>query len=172
MSKIKSKKKGKTNKATAIQTRQRIDEVLRIRLDGAESWDVREYVREKEKEPGSVWFLSDGEAPMSDTHIWRYISWAGDALAESNEKSRKRLRERHLAQRRNLYAKATTAGDYRTALAVLADEAKLLGLYPKEKPENTKLPPGTRVRFIEVVVQSDPAPLALPSPTFIEVVQQ
>jgi hypothetical protein len=37
---------------------------------------------------------------------------------------------RHLAQRQALYARALNAADHRTALAVLADEAKLRGLYP------------------------------------------
>ena len=37
---------------------------------------------------------------------------------------------RHLAQRRNLYAKAVSAGDVRTALAVLDSEAKMLRLFP------------------------------------------
>ncbi|VTT97584.1 unnamed protein product [Gemmataceae bacterium] len=41
-------------KATKPVISQRVEEVLRIRLDGAKFWDVREYVREKEREDGSA----------------------------------------------------------------------------------------------------------------------
>lgn len=36
-----------------------------------------------------------------------------------------------MAQRRNLFAKSVSAGDCRTALAVLDSEARLLDLYPR-----------------------------------------
>jgi hypothetical protein len=36
----------------------------------------------------------------------------------------------HFARRDSLYARAINAADYRTALAVLSDTAKLQGLYP------------------------------------------
>ncbi len=124
-------------KATKVQVQARVEEVLRIRLDGAEFWDVREYAREKEQEPGSAWKLKRGEKPLSDGQLWRYVARADQLLADSCRASRKKLLRRHLAQRRNLYAKAVGAGDTRTALAVLADEAQLLGLYPPKKSEIT-----------------------------------
>jgi len=37
-------------KADKALVQRRVDDVLRIRLDGAQWWDVREYVREKEGE--------------------------------------------------------------------------------------------------------------------------
>jgi hypothetical protein len=124
-------------KATRAQVQTRVEEVLRIRLDGAEFWDVREYAREKEREAGSAWELPPGGKPLSDGQLWRYIARADRLLAESCRASRKKLFRRHLAQRRNLYAKATSAGDYRTALAVLRDEAELQGLYPPKKVAHT-----------------------------------
>jgi hypothetical protein len=69
--------------------------------------------------------------------LWRYISRADKLIAESCRSSRKKLLRRHLAQRRNLFAKAILAGDYRTALAVARDEAELQGLYPAKKTEVT-----------------------------------
>jgi hypothetical protein len=50
-------------KPTKTTVQLRAEEILRIRLDGAEMWDVREYVREKEKEPGSAWELPPGGKP-------------------------------------------------------------------------------------------------------------
>jgi hypothetical protein len=117
-------------KATKAQIDARVEEILRIRLDGAEIWDVREYVREKGQEKGSVWELPPDAKPLSDSQLWRYIAKADKLIADSCRASRKKRLRRHLAQRRNLYAKAVIAGDHRAALAVLADEAKLLGLYP------------------------------------------
>jgi hypothetical protein len=127
----------KARKASKAQIQLRIEEVLRIRLDGAEFWDVREYAREKEKETGSPWELKDNEKPLSDATLWRYIGRADTLIAESCRSSRKKLFRRHLAQRRNMYAKAINAGDIRTALAVAQDEAELLNLYPPKRTEVT-----------------------------------
>jgi hypothetical protein len=124
-------------KATKAQIQARVEEVLRIRLDGAEFWDVREYAREQEQQAGSPWQLPPGGKPLSDGQLWRYIARADRMIAEGCRASRKKLLRRHLAQRRNLFAKAVSAGDYRTALAVARDEAELLGLYPAKGVELT-----------------------------------
>jgi hypothetical protein len=116
-----------------LYERRRQQEVLRIRLDGAEFWDVREYAREKGKEQGSAWELSPDSKPLSDGQLWRYIGRADRMITESCRATRKKLLRRHLAQRRNLYAKAVSQGDVRAALAVLTDEAKLIGLYAPVK---------------------------------------
>jgi hypothetical protein len=154
----------KADKALAAR---RVDDILRIRLDGAQFWDVREFVREKEKEQGSAWFLADGETPLSDSQIRRYQQKADRFMAESHERSRKKLLRRHLAQRRNLYARATTTGDLRTALACLRDEGELLGLYDRRPGKSAAGPverdPKKRLEeslaFWDGVVRSN-APLA------------
>jgi hypothetical protein len=120
-------------KADKAQALRRVDDILRIRLDGAQWWDVRDFVREKEGESGSAWCLAEGEAPLSDGQIRRYQQRADKLLYESHERSRRKLFRRHLAQRRNLYARAVTTGDVRTALACLDSEAELLGLFPPKK---------------------------------------
>src|SRR5262245_10990160 len=114
-------------------TLRRVEDLLRIRLDGAEWWDVREFVREKEGEEGSAWQLGPGATPLSDSQIRRLLAKADGAVEASHMRSRRKLLRRHLAQRRNLYAKAVLAGDLRTALACLRDEAELRGLYPPKK---------------------------------------
>jgi len=116
-------------KPTKAQVEARVHEILRIRLDGAEFWDVREYVREKEQEEGSPWELAQGQKPLSDSQLWRYIARADREVTASCRASRKKLVRRHLAQRRNLFAKAVSAGDYRAALAAAESEAKLQGLF-------------------------------------------
>lgn len=117
--------------ASAAVVRQRVEELVRVLLDGAvESWDVCEFVREQEKEAGSVWEVKEGEKPLSYSQIRRYVVKADKLIADSCRASRKKLLRRHLAQRRNLYAKAVSQGDMRTALAVIDSEAKLLNLFP------------------------------------------
>jgi hypothetical protein len=120
-------------KATKAQIQIRVEEILRIRLDGAQIWDVREFVREQEQTEGSPWQLADGCKPLSDSQLWRYMARADKQIAESCRASRKKLLRRHLAQRRNIFGKAMSAGDYRAALAALRDEAELLGLYLSTK---------------------------------------
>jgi len=113
--------------------RQRTEEVLRILLDGAESpWDTCAYVREKEAEAGSAWEVPEGGKPLSESQIRRYVSKANALIDESCRARRKKLLRRHLAQRRNLYAKAVSQGDIRAALACLDSEAKLTGLFEDE----------------------------------------
>ncbi len=71
--------KGKPTKA---EMQLRTEEILRIRLDGAEIWDVREYVREQEQEKGSLWELAEGDKPLSDSQLWRYIAKSDKLIAE------------------------------------------------------------------------------------------
>src|SRR5438270_11825847 len=119
-------------KATEAQIRLRIEELLRIRLDGAELWDIREYVREKVTAKDPVW----GDKPLADSQIYRYLERVDELITESCTGSRTRLFRRHLASRRNLYARAVNTGDLRTALAILRDEAELMALYGR--PELTQ----------------------------------
>jgi len=121
-----------SSKATQAVVAQRVEDVLRIRLDGAEFWDVREYAKEKAGEAGSPWELPADAKPLSDVTLWRYISRADKLIVESCRSSRKKLLRRHLAQRRNLYAKAVSQGDIRAALACLDSEAKMIGLFDDE----------------------------------------
>src|SRR5262249_10904559 len=114
---------------TRAQVEARVTEILRIRLEGAEIWDVREYVREREQQESSPWQLAEGQKSLTDSQLWRYIARADKEIAASCHASRKKLLRRHLAKRRNLYAKAVRTGDYRAALAALESEAKLQGLF-------------------------------------------
>jgi hypothetical protein len=129
---MRPKKPSKARATKAIKER-RVEEVLRIRLDGAEFWDVLQYIAEKQEAGEGVWAVPDGGKPIAERTVWWYIQRADQLLAETsrNEAGRKKLRRRHLAQRRNLYAKAVSQGDIRAALSCLDSEAKLLDLYPK-----------------------------------------
>lgn len=129
MSKRKPKPKPRPTKALV---QRRIEELLRIILDGAEGWDLCEYVREQEQTEGTIWHRAEGEKPLSYSQIRRYAARAEKMIFESSRAQRQKLLRRHLAQRRNLYAKAVSQGDIRAALACLDSEAKLKGLFEHE----------------------------------------
>jgi hypothetical protein len=122
----------KPHKSAAVVAR-RVLEILQIILDGAQWWDICQFVREREQEAGSAWELPPGGKPLSESQLHRYVARATAMIADSCRASRKKLFRRHLAQRRNLFAKAVSQGDVRAALAVLTDEAKLIGLYAPVK---------------------------------------
>jgi hypothetical protein len=124
-------------KATKVQIQLRIDDLVQFRLEGARFWDVRQYVTEKEKEPGSIWYRGENAKALSDATLWRYIRWADELIAEDTRSSRKKRLRLHIAKRQNLYAKAMSQGDTRTALAAADSEAKLLGLFPPRGVEMT-----------------------------------
>jgi hypothetical protein len=108
----------------------RVEELLRIRLDGAEFWDVRQFVREKEAAGAAPWAIPDGGKPLSDSQLYRYLQ-RGDRLVKSSLfASRPKMIRDHIVKRRALYARTVNAGDFRSALAVLDSLAKLQGLFP------------------------------------------
>jgi hypothetical protein len=131
---MKGNKKPKASKATVLL---RLLEIVRIRLDGAKLWDVSEYVREQEQTEGSPWKLADGDKPLSERQIARYVRRADDTIAVSTRERRRQALVKQLARREHMYAKAMNAGDVRTALAVAQDEAKLRNLYPPKRTELT-----------------------------------
>ena len=100
----------------------RVEAVLRIRLDGAQFHDIRDYA----DAPEQGW-------KVSDSQLRRYVRESDKLLAERLERDRDKLFARHVAQRQALFGRAINAADYRTALAVAKDEGELQGLYPPKK---------------------------------------
>jgi len=131
-------------KATNTTVAQRIEEILRIRLDGAQFHDIVQYCAEK------GWGLKERQ-------LRNYIRRADELLVERREKSRKRCLAMHLARREALYARAVNAADHRTALAVLTDLARLQSLYisPQEIRELQK-----QLKQLEQAVGIMPRPAA------------
>lgn len=109
-------------KSTQDTVQKRVEEVLAIRLLGAELPEIRKLSQKKR------WGVSDDQ-------LRRYIHRTDEVLAKMLEKDRERLLNRHIAQRRALFAACMQAEDYANARAVLKDEAELLALYPAGKLE-------------------------------------
>lgn len=128
----------KKPRADTAELARRIAEVLRIRLDGAQFHDVVQFAAEK------GWGVNERQ-------LRTYMSRADEQLVERQDKSRKKVVARHLAQRQALYARAVNAADYRTALAILDSDAKLRGLYPeKDVRELVKLAAAQGARIAEL----------------------
>lgn len=117
-------------KSDRTTVKRRVETVLHMRLAGAEFADIREYAAEDHPETGRPWNVSDSQ-------LWRYIKAGDKLLALTLDKDRERNLNRHLAARRALLGRCLAAGDFSNARQLLADEAKLLDLYPADRHELT-----------------------------------
>jgi hypothetical protein len=135
-------------KSTKAEVRKRVEEVFKLRLGGAEFADIVQYA----SAPEQAWGVSERQ-------LWNYVAAADSLVKERFDARAEHLLARHLLQRRALYAHAMAAGDYRTALAVLQDEAKLEALYPPTKIAPTN-PEGDReyAAVLKVVIEEVEAP--------------
>ncbi len=119
----------RTNASKAL-AEQRVTELLSILLDGAQSWDAFQFVRTKEKEDGSAWFVARDATPLSDAMIRKYLGRAYKLMESAHEKSRKRLFRRHVARLNHLFGRATTTGELSVARAVLRRPSRDSALVP------------------------------------------
>jgi hypothetical protein len=129
---------------------QRIAEVLRIRIDGAQLHDVVDYAAEK------AWGITETECAA-------LIRAADKLLARRMETNRRRLLARHIAQREALYARALNGADYGTAERILNDLAKLQGLFDKdhEREQLLQLATAQAERIAELEAMAEGRVIAL-----------
>src|SRR6185437_6820350 len=107
-------------KATKAEAMNRLQEVTKLLLAGAEFGEIRQFAAERQWD-------------VSDRSVRRYMEVAYKRMADAAKRDSKQLLGRHLMQRRALYARCLKQGDHRTALNVLKDEAALQGIYPPTK---------------------------------------
>ena len=132
------------SKASKPEVAGRVNELLRIRLDGAAFHDCVAYAEEQ------AWNVSERQ-------VGRYIAAADGLLVDRMERSRKRLMARAVAMREALAGRAINAADYRTALAVLDSLAKLQNLFTGtgDVKELVKLASDQAVRLRELEARLD-----------------
>lgn len=109
-------------RASKAVVRERLYQIYKLRLHGKEFPDLCKYAEENN------WGISRQT-------LWRYISDADRMCDKYFAKKASNLLSRHVMQRRLLLDKCLAGEDYRTALEVLKDEARLAGLYPAKKSE-------------------------------------
>jgi hypothetical protein len=125
-------------RSTKAEVRQRVEALLEIRLSGAEFSDLRRFAQENN------WGCSDAQ-------IWRYVKKSDAILAETLERDREKIFNRHIGQRRALFARAMSVSDYPTCLRILRDEAELFGLYPSTGRSGHQPEAGSSGAAIEAV---------------------
>ena len=113
--------------------RLRVDDILLVRMQGGSPNDIRQFVAEREAAGKDHWAIPEGSEGISERTLWRYIARSEELMEEMCKETREQMLLRHRALRRFQYAKADAQGDVRAAIAVLADEAKLEGLYAPSK---------------------------------------
>ena len=106
-----------TGHATKEDIRKRVDDVLRIMLDGARYHDVVQYSAE------NGWNVRERQ-------LRQYMARARKLMAVDQRAKRRTLMVEHIAQRHQLFARAISTGDLRSALAILDSLAKLQALFP------------------------------------------
>jgi hypothetical protein len=107
-------------KSSSAETSRRVEKVFELRLGGAEFADIRQFAAAPEQQ----W-------DVSDRQLWRYLAAADELVRKRFDARADYLLNRHLLQRRTLYAHAVGAGDFGTALRILDSEAKLEGLFER-----------------------------------------
>lgn len=112
--------KPRSPKSTNAEIAIRVEQILRIRLDGAQFHEIREYAEAQK------W-------GVSDSMLRKYITKADELLVERRDTRVRRRKALHLARRESMYARSVQAADYRTALACLQDMAKFEQLYEDNK---------------------------------------
>lgn len=75
---------------------------------------------------------------ISERQIRTYIKRCYNLWHEDFEKKRKRNLDYHLAKRGDLYRQAYIKKQWNICLEIIRDEAKLMGIYPAEKHEETR----------------------------------
>lgn len=127
---MKAKKRPRANE---VLKELRVQAILQIMLDGAEKWDIVQFVAEKEQADEAPWKMGRGKKQLALRTVESYITAANLLIQEAFAQANKGGIAHHILKRRNLYARAVQAGDYRTALAVLADIAALEDAYPAKR---------------------------------------
>jgi hypothetical protein len=118
-------------KATKVEIAQRVEAIFELRLGGAGFADIRQYASAPTDREGKKLEPWD----VSDRQLWRYIAAADKLCKERCDARAPHLLARHLLRRERLYAHALEVGDFKTALAVLKDEAALEGHYLRANAE-------------------------------------
>lgn len=91
---------------------------------------------------------------ISNRQAWRYVARARDGVEQEAAEARKTAFAETLLAIRALRRRAMEASDWRLALDVLREEAKLLGLYPRQPVEVAPARPWP-VTIVEVVAPAD-----------------
>jgi hypothetical protein len=147
---------------TQDNERRRIQAILQIRLDGAEEWDARDFIAQKEAAGEDPWTVADGAGPLTVDQVAAIIEAADKVIADAYPDDPPDV-ARHKAKLKNLYARAVTAGEIATAARILRDIADLEQL--PEKAARTPTPNEKKAALLLEIHRRHLAVLDAPRPS-------
>lgn len=148
------KSKENHSKATEAETELRIEEVMQLILSGAMYQNIRQYTSGKQLAGTPPWNRGPGQKPLHERTLREYMARATERIVAAARESEVNALEKHIAMRRDLYARALEAGEHGTALSIMADLAKLTDLYPAPKKQDISITAGIKMEFVEELVES------------------
>lgn len=135
------------NKANKAEMALRVEAVRGLLLTGYPTHEILRLVAEK-------W-------GVADRTVEYYIAQARRSILEASEERKVEVVAEHIEMRRNLLRKAHEGKDYRLALDILKDEAKLLGLYAPDRvvmdfrQEAEKLAAATGLDVADLIAEAE-----------------
>jgi hypothetical protein len=136
-------------RSTKADTEKRIEQVYKLLLAGACWPDLLQFA----SAPKQNW-------KVSERQLRNYITAANSRIRARYEARADYYFARHMLRRNQLYGLALGAGDFRTALRVLQDEARLEGLYPTQAGALFKEVTQLRRKLAELQAQGHPGSTA------------
>jgi hypothetical protein len=140
----------KRSKADGATVKQRVNQVLRFRLEGRSFQEI-------------VHFSSLNGWCVGERQLKKYIRKADELLTEQQDRKRKNLIARHIARREMLFSVAFSVSenpnDFRACAAILDSSAKLHGLFPdpRDIKEIVKLVEAQQAKIAELERRQDNA---------------
>jgi hypothetical protein len=101
--------------------------ILQIVLDGAQAFEIEQYVRDQEAGNNPPWTIQDGEQPLSTEQILTLVTEAEQIIIAAAP-GMSRTTAIHLARLRSLFARAVAASEHATAVRILAQIGELEGV--------------------------------------------
>jgi hypothetical protein len=141
-------------RCTPNETRERVAQVFKLRLAGAQFHDVKEYAQA----PEQAW-------QVSESQLHRYMQAADRLIRERASRDADFVFARSITRRDQIYSQAMAAGDFRTALDADRDLDKLFGLYPEAQAPGRDRPQTNVTLNIQELTVTAPE---LPPPTIRE----
>ena len=109
-----------TNKADAATTELRVDQIYRLKVDGARTPDILQFVA------SAGWGLKERQ-------VQNLIAKANQKVIADCDRRRRLLTSLAVARLESLYARALNAADFSGALRSLTELHKIQGLYASDK---------------------------------------
>jgi hypothetical protein len=147
---LEAPKKRQRRQGSHEVTNARVREVAVALLEGVPGFDINRWVRQREADQASAFFVAADRQPLSGEMVRIYVKKA-KALIVKTFRERREVLPMNLGKREILFKKAMEGENYRLALEIIQDTDELLGHYAPKKSEHTG-PDGQALPSLSAVV--------------------